>query len=911
MLNAIEQLVVYLTDGDVRQWDTSSESEREDVLAQYERNTDQEEDVATIATATAKDEPQVTTRSITETSSSHTPQSSVVDTVFYSYSHKDEKLRNQLDNHLAVLKRDGIITDWSSRDIRADEDWNSEVDEHLNTAKLILLLLSPDFMASDYCAGIEVRRAMERHAAGKARVIPIILRPVDWQNTPFGELQALPTDAKPVTVWSNLDEAFRDIAGGIRKAVAQLTTSVISASAVSETTSLYIPRPPVVGFAPRRDNKGRDIVQRLREELAPRSNNFIALWGPGGVGKTTIAAEAVNGLLEAFAQRVVWVNAGVRASLTLPALLDEIATQLGRADLRSLAPEPKEEHVRVLVAASPALIVIDGFETIGTEEQQRCAEFLGQRAPCSVLITTRQRVEHARSITIDAMLPDEARAFLELLIAQTQDPQIFPELDRGRIIEMAEGNPLILQWVIAQIDLAQEPQSVLEELAHGSSDAVQRVFDRSFNLSQVGDDGRAVLLALSLFVPSASRPALAEVAGFDHDVARLNEAVKNLRALWLIGTTERNRRLTLEGLTRSLSRARLEKQAHLNEFRHRFISHFLAHAVAHAQATPEDFEELDAEKDNLISAMDVAIEMQEWKSVLRMMNESVLPRMLYTRGYWDEALDCYSNAVMAAQELNDELAAAYFSGLSAAILIERGQYDEGRRIYQDVLAAFKRAGSEAGVAAALLQLGRIAQSQGEPAEARNFYNESLEIRKNLGDHNSIAAILRQLGTLAQLQGELEEARRLYTKSLEINKTLGDQVGIASTLHRLGTIAQDQRNFDEAHQIFTESLEISKKLGNQSGIATTLYELGLNAYFTGQTEEARRLYHESLAISEMLGNQNGIASTLYQLGNMALERGDLRQAREMSSKALSIFEKLKSPYAEITRRLCEKIENQFP
>src|SRR5438874_11812765 len=117
--------------------------------------------------------------------------------VFYSYAHEDEKLRDELKKHLANLKRQSVITDWYDRDISAGTEWNEEIARHLESAKVILLLISPDFMNSDYINDVEVKRAMERHESEEARVIPIILRPVDWQGTPFSKLQGLPTDAKP------------------------------------------------------------------------------------------------------------------------------------------------------------------------------------------------------------------------------------------------------------------------------------------------------------------------------------------------------------------------------------------------------------------------------------------------------------------------------------------------------------------------------------------------------------------------------------------------------------------------------------------------------------------------------------------------------------------------------------------
>ncbi len=142
--------------------------------------------------------------------------------MFFAYSHKDEELRDVLEKHLSILKRQGVITAWHDRKIGAGREWEGQIDEHLNTARVILLLISADFLASDYCYDVEVKRAMERHEAREARVIPVVLRAVDWKGAPFRKLQALPKDARPVTSWPNRDEAFADVAKGIRAAVEEL-----------------------------------------------------------------------------------------------------------------------------------------------------------------------------------------------------------------------------------------------------------------------------------------------------------------------------------------------------------------------------------------------------------------------------------------------------------------------------------------------------------------------------------------------------------------------------------------------------------------------------------------------------------------------------------------------------------------
>src|SRR6266516_5279113 len=130
--------------------------------------------------------------------------------IFFCCAREDEVLRQGLEKQLRALRRQGIIDLWHDRQIIPCTEWEHEIDQHLKTARIILLLISPDFMDSDYCYGIEMKQAMERHERGESRVIPIILRPVYWQKAPFGKLQALPTDAVPVTSsrWHTQDEAF-------------------------------------------------------------------------------------------------------------------------------------------------------------------------------------------------------------------------------------------------------------------------------------------------------------------------------------------------------------------------------------------------------------------------------------------------------------------------------------------------------------------------------------------------------------------------------------------------------------------------------------------------------------------------------------------------------------------------------
>jgi hypothetical protein len=144
--------------------------------------------------------------------------------LFFSYSHKDETLRNELAKHLTILQRQGVISSWHDRKILAGEEWDHQINDNLNTADIILLLVSSDFLFSNYCWDVEVKKAIERHNQGEACVIPVILRSVDWAGAPFDKLEALPKNAEPVVSrnWHTQDEAFTDVARGIRNTVEAL-----------------------------------------------------------------------------------------------------------------------------------------------------------------------------------------------------------------------------------------------------------------------------------------------------------------------------------------------------------------------------------------------------------------------------------------------------------------------------------------------------------------------------------------------------------------------------------------------------------------------------------------------------------------------------------------------------------------
>jgi hypothetical protein len=199
--------------------------------------------------------------------------------VFFSYSHADEALRDQLEKQLSLLKRQGIVETWHDRRIGAGQEFGREIDQHVETDDIILLLVSADFIDSDYCYNLEMRRAMERHEAGDAIVIPVILRPCDWHGTPFGKLNATPPDGRAITLSPNLDQALLEVAKAVRGAAERLSKSssrpsptrapAVSSPSMAPATLLTGPRSSALALA-------RAFTERDKDKFKLETFEYIA-----------------------------------------------------------------------------------------------------------------------------------------------------------------------------------------------------------------------------------------------------------------------------------------------------------------------------------------------------------------------------------------------------------------------------------------------------------------------------------------------------------------------------------------------------------------------------------------------------------------------------------------------------------
>lgn len=328
--------------------------------------------------------------------------------VFCSCAHEDEAALHKLEAHLSSLKRQGLLSLWYSRLIEPGLDWARSIDKHLERASVILLLISADFLASDYCYGIEMTRALERHAAGEVRVIPILVRPVDWQGTPFAHLSVLPADARALTIWDNEDTALAAVAAGIRRVIEDLPLLSASVSRRVLPTIWNVPYLRNIFFVAR-----DDLLLHLYTQFHSNQPNLSSLTprainGLGGIGKTQVAVEYAYRYHEHY-QVVLWAQADSQETL--------ISSYMTIANLLKLPERDAQEQSTTIEAVkrwlhthSQWLFILDNAEDLAL-----LAGFLPPSLGGHVLVTTRIQAMGRLAVRvgeIKTLSPEQGALFL-------------------------------------------------------------------------------------------------------------------------------------------------------------------------------------------------------------------------------------------------------------------------------------------------------------------------------------------------------------------------------------------------------------------------------------------------------------------------------------------------------------------
>ncbi len=507
------------------------------------------------------------------------PDSSTPVEVFYSYAHKDASWRNELEKHLSLLHRQGLITAWHDRHILPGTDWAQAIDEHLERASVILLLISADFLASDYCYGLEMQRALERHQANEARVIPILLRPVDWKGAPFAHLQALPIGAKPITKWSNRDEAFTNVAAGIRRVIEDLSSLQASAPRAALPLVWNVPYPRNSFFI------GRDeILTRLRTQLQAGQATALsqpqAITGLGGIGKTQIAVEYAYRFHQDY-QVVLWARAESAEALTSSYVT--LASLLNLPELEAQEQEITVQAVKVwLQRHSGWLLILDNADDLSLVPASLPPALGGH-----LLLTTRASVvgHLASHLEVDTLAPEQGALFLlrraSLIAPDATLERVSPQ-QRDLAIQVSQelgGLPLALDQAGAYLEATGTALAAYQQIyqqhrmallaqrrAQGTDhpEPVASTWSLSFARVEAMNPSAADLLRLCAYLAPDAIPEEILTQGAEHlepvlgpaaaDAFLLGQAIEALRAYSLIGRDPSLQTLSVHRLVQEVVR---------------------------------------------------------------------------------------------------------------------------------------------------------------------------------------------------------------------------------------------------------------------------------------------------------------------------------------------------------------------
>ncbi len=712
--------------------------------------------------------------------------------LFYSYAHEDEELRNQLDKHLRLLQRQEFLSAWYDRDIRAGGDWSSEIDAHLESAQIILLLISADFLASDYCYGVEMQRALERHQAGDARIIPIILRPVDWRpDTSLSRLQALPANGKPVITWPLpplYDAAFEDIAKGIRKVVEELrTVPGQTSSHPAQTWNVPMRRNP---FFTGREQLLKDLHDRLTTTKAAALTQPQAITGLGGIGKTQTAVEYAYHYREEY-RYVFWVRAANRDTL--------IGDLVTIAELLKLPEQHESDQQKVVVALNRWLSQHAGWLLIldNADDLELVRDVIPPLNSGYILLTTRAHTigSLAQRVEVREMdLQEGTRLLLRRagILAEEKVLEQVPAGERAQaeaIVKEMAGLPLALEQAGAYLeetgsglsgyltlyrqhrtDLLKHKGKFSPEYPH----TVATTWSLAFGQVEQANPAAADLLRLCAFLDPDAIPESLIVVGASAlgaklkpvaaNPIKLNEAIQALLSYSLVRRNAATQTLSIHRLVQAVLKDGMESKTR-RQWAERSVR------AVEAAFPKVEFETWPRCREYLPHALACAELIEQHHFVFEEAAD-LLYRMewyLYEHARYAEAEALLQRSLRISEQVlgpEHPYTAATLSAL-ATLYHNQGKYAEAEPLYQRALRISEQAEGpkHRDTARILHELARLYHNQGKYAEAEPLYQHALRIKEQslVPEHPSTLMTLESYAYLLRQMQRTQEAKKLEAR----------------------------------------------------------------------------------------------------------------------------------------------------
>lgn len=663
---------------------------------------------------------------------------------------------------------------------------------------------------------------------------------------------------------------------------------------------------------------GRETELTTLEGLLRQEDlRLVTLTGAGGTGKTRLAIQAAENLLNQFANGVCFVSL---AAISDPILVvGEIGRTLG---IKEMGNTPITQLLEAHLRDRQMLLLIDNFEQVASAAPL-VLNLIARSPQLKVLITSRAplhirgeqefnvpplavpELNHLPSPEEVGRYPSVA-LFVERAMSRNQNFAVSNENAQiiSEICIRLDGLPLAIELAAARTKLLSLPEllarleSRLSVLTNGAQDLPTRQQTMrstiSWSYELLTEDQKALFRRLAVFVGGFTLETSEAFCSQTGDVKLdVLDGLSSLVDKSLLQHKEEkgNSRFVMLETLREFGFECIAATGEAEALQHAHLLFFLrfAEKTEPALKGPSQamwLDQLDNEHDNLRAALNWAKEIGQVDKGLQL--AAALVRFWGVRGYLSEGRAALEELLSRA-DMEVLRSTVRVKALNAIGILARHQADYTCAVLhlKEALALSRELGDTQGSGLSLNFLGLVAYDQGDYSRAASLLEESLALCRESGDQLGTALALNHLAVVAQHTGDYENALLFQQQSVAIRRILGDKLAIASSLNNLGLLALDRCDYEQAERLFSESLSLFREIGDKLGIATSLNNLGEMAQFQAQYERALKLYEQSLTLFKEIGDKRDIAALLNNLGEVARYRGNYERARELYIESLSL------------------------
>ena len=689
-----------------------------------------------------------------------------------------------------------------------------------------------------------------------------------------------------------LDERLARIEAGIQESAEFSKQAVDAANRAADAAEKAFsekkaetPKDPLMALPPRTEHfTGRDAeVARLLADLRP--GRVITLCGPGGIGKTALASEAVHRLLETEPER--FPHGALFHTFYGQPETEKAFEQIALFFGEEIKSSPRDAAVRAL-AGKMALLILDGAED--AKDLRAVKDVAGG---CGVLITSRNKAD-AGADRKDLQVLDPTPALK--VLRNWAAGQSMDEETGGRICELVGRLPLALRLAgacmahsgqLAGQYLAWLESSPLEALDHGKRrlESVPVLLEKS--MAQVGEDARRAMGVVGMLAFASFRP---EAVAYGLGLKELDPVWKPLGELAKFGLLQ-PRDGRYEVCHRLVYQHAQAADPGVDALE-RLAGFFAAYARAMSGKKAEGFALLAPERPHFMRLLKSCYKRDIYDSVFSL--EDAVDDFLDYGGYWLDWKRVLELGLYTARGNDDRKREGQYLGNLGLAYAALGKVEKAIGYYDEALSISREIGDRRGEGSDLGNLGLAYFSLGKVEKAIGYYDEALSISREIGDRRGEGSDLGNLGNAYAALGKVEKAIGYYDEALSISREIGDRRGEGTDLGNLGNAYFSLGKVEKAIGYYDEALSISREIGDRRGEGNHLGNLG-NAYAElGKVEKAIGYYDEALSISREIGDRSGEGNHLGNLGNAYFSLGKVE-------KAIGYYEKILIIHREIGDR----------